>query len=745
MNAVFAWLRRLWPRGALLGIVALVVPILSGAILAHQVRTPFIGLYVDDPVIVDVLMGGSAQRAGLRSGDVIRTVDGVPHAEWSPQYVGQVCYFEVLRAGQSLMVEVSVFSMLRANRLSTDSALLAAGLFWGVGLLLLWRTRDAWPVQLLFLLYQAMAVMLLPGLAYPRFWLPPRWMLVVEYIGLHLTAPLLLHYTLTYPVELGAPRLRRWGLGLLYGLAGLSMADAARRAVPWTGWAMGVALAETVAAIGVIAWVYFRRATPDMRRRLRLVVAGFIVGLTPPLVGYMLPTVLMGYSPDVPRWAISLCLTLIPLTALYATVRHNLFGIDRLLNRALVYGSLSAGTLALYTGLLLALDYFAPGNAMGHALVIGGLTLPLGLVFDGVRTRVQRGVDVLFYGGWYDYPGVVERVSVALSRSLEWETLADILTVQTPALMQLRSGELQVDEQATPPLDPALQPQLRFPLYFEGQMHGVWVIGPRRDGQNFSTTDRRILQTLVHQAEIAVGNMLLVSALRRQLEEILGSRELLTRIGHEMLRTREAERARLSRELHDSPIQTLIGLNMQLGMLPASTAAPFQEIRAEIKGLIAELRAVCADLHPQMLDTVGLGAALRVLAEEWAAQHAIVVDIATPPDAVLRTLPGEVAINLYRIAQEALTNIARHAAAQRVVLNLQWDAGCLRLRVQDDGPGFAPATLPQLAADGHLGLAGMQERAALIGAQWMLDSAPGRGTTIAVVWQSPPNSPKPQV
>ncbi len=736
-----AVLRRVWPR-LLLGMIAWIVPALSGAIVAHQVRTPMLGLYVDGNEIVQVMAGGSAHRAGLRAGDVIHTVDGVPYAEWDPQFVGQECVFELVRAGQPLTIPLAVRSMAAANLPQWASAVLTALLFWGVGLLLLWRTRGAWPAQVLFLLYQAIAVMLLPGLAYPRFLLPPRWMLVVEYVGLHLTPPLLLHYTLTFPVTLGASRARRRGWGLLYTLAGLSMVDAARRAVPWTSWMMGLALVEAAAAIGATAWVYFRRATPDIRRRLRLIVAGLLLGLTPPLVGYVLPTVLMGYSPDIPRWLISLCLALIPLTMFYATVRHNLFGIDRLLNRALVYGSLSVGTLALYTGLLLALDHFAPGNAVGHAVVIAGLTLPLGLVFDSLRARVQRGVDVLFYRGWYDYPGVVEKVSAALSRSLEWETLADILTVQMPGLMQLRGGALQVDEQATPPLDPALQPQLRFPLYFEGQMHGVWVIGPRRDGQNFSTADQRILQTVAHQAEIAVGNMLLVEALRRQLDEILASRETLTRIGREMLRMRETERARLSRELHDGPIQTLIGLNMQLGMLPSATVAPFQEIRAEIKGLIAELRAVCADLRPPMLDTVGLGAALRVLGEEWAVQHTVGVDIETPPDVELRTLPGEVTINLYRIVQEALANVARHAAAQRVALSLQWDAGYLRLRVQDDGQGFAPETLPQLAAAGHLGLAGMQERAALIGAQWMLDSAPDRGTTVAVMWMRPAEGDK---
>ena len=89
-----------------------------------------------------------------------------------------------------------------------------------------------------------------------------------------------------------------------------------------------------------------------------------------------------------------------------------------------------------------------------------------------------------------------------------------------------------------------------------------------------------------------------------------------------------------------------------------------QGIRVEVRGLLNELRQVCTELRPPMLDTLGLGAALRALAEDWSGQHGVALQLDLPPDATLRSLPEEVALNLYRVAQEALSNVARHAEAQ---------------------------------------------------------------------------------
>ena len=260
----------------------------------------------------------------------------------------------------------------------------------------------------------------------------------------------------------------------------------------------------------------------------------------------------------------------------------------------------------------------------------------------------------------------------------------------------------------------------------------------RRDGEEFTAPDRRILKTLADQAEVALNNVLLVETLRRQLGEI---RE----VQHRLLRSREEERARLARDLHDGPIQLLVGLNMQLGLLLAATgketlsaSEELQAMRAEVRRLLAELRQVCAELRPPMLDTLGLGAALRALAEEWSEQSGVPITLDLPPDHTLRALPGEVTVNLYRVAQESLSNVARHAAARQVALSLVWEADRLTLTVRDDGRGFVlPEVLHDLTAQEHFGLMGMQERVALIGGRLMIESAPGQGTTVRVTYQTP--------
>jgi len=696
-------------------------------------------------------------------------VNGEPFDAGYDRQPGKTYVLEIERpsapaGGQRLALTIQASTMLWVHRWQVLSAILVALAFWGTSTLLLWRRRHAGPpldVRLLFLSFQATALALLPVLAFPRFQLPPPWMVIVEYGGLFLAAPLFLHYHITFPVRLGAGRRRRRALGALYGLGLLAAAVSLPRPEPWTSPAVFYIFAVAALALGIIGFVYVRRASPEDRRRLRVVIAGTFLGLAPPLLGFVLPTFVVGYTPDVPRWLVSLFLGIVPISYLYATAHHNLFGIDRLLNRTLIYAILSLGLFVLYVGPLALLFRYLPGAvseaALAQALLVTLVTLLVGLTFDRLRTLVQKWVDTLFYGGWYDYPGVVETVSDALARSLEREQLAHVLGCQVPRLMQLAGAQLVIGERDASPtcapgdesdvgeVAPAAAPgpvrSLSFPLTFDGQVRGRWIVGPRRDGEDFSPADRRILHTLARQAELTLNKVLLVERLRRRVDEIRA-------VQQQLLRSREEERARLARDLHDGPIQALVGLNLALGLLTdawddgaaraGSTAEAMGAMRAEVRGLLAELRLVCAELRPPMLDTLGLGAAVRALVEEWSAQHGVAVDLDLPADAAVRSLPEDVAVNLYRVVQEALANVARHAAAHRVTVCLTRQNPGLTLTVRDDGQGFCvPDDLHRLVAQGHFGLVGLGERVELIGGRWVVESAPGKGTLLLLVWPKP--------
>jgi len=753
-----------WLWRCFFALLALVVPALVGYDVYFQWRTPALDLGFDrrTGLVYEVSQGTPADWAGLLAGDVILSVDGIPLSEWDAPAVGNYAV-QIERDGQRLVLELPVLPLARVHLLSLVSAAAVALIFWGIGTLLLLRRFQQQEVRLLFLLAQTFAILLLFPLAHPHPSVLPIWAIDLSNACFYLAAPLLLHYYLTFPVPLGTPRQRRRGLTVIYGLALISVAFWLSGA-PLARLGAIYAILEVAAAVVVLVYVYLRRATPDGRRRLRLVVFGSVIAASVPIFFYILPFMTEA-SYGIPEWLTALFLVIVPLSYLYATARHNLFGIDRLLNRALVYALLALGILLLYIGPFLLIYRFLPGDPLAQIIVVAGLMLLVGLAFNWSRTQVQRLVDRLFYGGWYDYPGVVETVSAALARTLDREQLADVLTRQLPELMQLRPGRLWIGEQNQLPSHPVTQ----FPLTFQGQVRGLWSVEPRCDGEDFAASDRRILETLADQAEISLSNVLLVEMLRRQLDQIRASREMLGLAQHQLLRSREEERARLARELHDGPIQSLVAMNLQLslllsqpsppaplptlreGRLPSSSqdweregkgegdSSPAQArkaMRAEVRYLLADLRRACAELRPPILDALGLVPALRVLAKDWSLQSDVPVCLDLLSDDALSPLPEEVEVNLYRVVQEALTNVARHAAARQVTIRLVEDeeASRLTLTIQDDGRGFVvPADAHDLTAQDHFGLVSMQERVNLIGGEWTIESAPGQGTTARVV------------
>lgn len=737
-------------RRALFALLAIAVPLMVGYEVYFQASTGALDFALDGRtgLALEVPRDSTANYSGIMAGDIILTVDGVPFTQWHDWQIG-THDAEIERDGLLLTRDLLVLPLVKVNLFPLVSAAIVAMAFWGVSLLLLLRRFGQKEIRHVFIIGQTIAITLLFPMAHPGTRSAPPWSIPLSVTCLSLSASLILHYYLTFPVTLGASRQRRWGLGALYGLALASSAGWLSGA--FGGRQIGILYTSVVimAALAVMSYVYLRRAAPGDRRRLRVVVlSAFLAGL-PAVLFYLLPEI-VGHPYQVSIGVAGLFTIIAPLGYLYATVHHNLFGIDRLLNRTLVYAILSLGILVLYLGPFLLIYRFAPGDTLAQVMLAAALTLLVGLGFDWTRTRVQRLADRLFYGGWYDYPGVVETISDALARSIERGQLTKVLALQVPALMQLRTGHLWIGAPGQSPDPPSSDlpfsnPALQFSLAFQNQTRAVWTVEPRRDGDDLSDADRRILKTLARQAETALGNVLLVETLRRQLEEIRASRETLAQAQRQLLHSREEERARLARDLHDGPIQALVGLNLQTGLMLSQwdrlTTSPalvevIKDVRAQVRDLLSDLREVCAELRPPMLDMLGLGAALRALTEDWSAQHDISIHFDLLPDATLRMLPEDAAVNLYRVVQEALTNIARHAGASQVNISLTWKAGGLVLTVQDDGRGFVlPQNSGDLAAQGHFGLVGMQERVNLIGGQLVVESAPGQGTSVRVIWE----------
>lgn len=214
----------------------------------------------------------------------------------------------------------------------------------------------------------------------------------------------------------------------------------------------------------------------------------------------------------------------------------------------------------------------------------------------------------------------------------------------------------------------------------------------------------------------------------RSLEQLRAADRDRRRLLERLVHAQEEERHRIARDIHDEPVQVLVALSLRLDMLAGTTRDPellaaLSEAQRTARATIASLRNLTFELHPPMLDREGLAGALRVqleqMRQEMGTQFTLESEVAEPPSPVTSAIA-------YRIAQEALTNIRKHACAQHVTVGVRGDEHTLVVRISDDGRGFHGRP----DAPGHLGLVSMRERAEMAGGWFRLESDDGRGTAV---------------
>jgi len=229
-----------------------------------------------------------------------------------------------------------------------------------------------------------------------------------------------------------------------------------------------------------------------------------------------------------------------------------------------------------------------------------------------------------------------------------------------------------------------------------------------------------------------------ISGRKRAERGLERSREELRALAARLHSVREEERVRISRDIHDHLGQMLTVLQMSLSLLTGSVrgaggldreaiAAQLQSMQDLVASLLSDVRRIVTELRPEVLDTLGLAAALEWQAAEFCRRTGIECSVALPGGAV--QADAERATVLFRIFQEALSNVARHSGARRVQIELRRDGAFLEMRVADDGRGITQA---EERASGSLGLLGMRERAAMLGGSTVISGAAGNGTTVTV-------------
>jgi signal transduction histidine kinase len=491
-------------------------------------------------------------------------------------------------------------------------------------------------------------------------------------------------------------------------------------------WLALLVVAGLVIGIGAQIYRYVRVSVRVQRQQTKWVVFGTAAAIIGQVIGILIApspaqTGRQALLADLAGITIVNCsFLLIPLAIGIAILRYRLWDIDIIINHTLVYGALTAIVAGLYVLVVGALGALVQsrGNLL-ISLIATGLVAAL---FQPLRDYLQRAVNRLLYGDRDDPYAVLSRLGKRLETALApdavlptiVETVKEALKLPYAAIL-LRQGE---EFRTMAESGRSVGEPVRLPLVYQSETVGRLLLAPRAPGETFSPLEWQLLDDLARQAGIAVHAVRLTADLQHSRERLVTARE--------------EERRRLRRDLHDGLGPQLAALTLKLETArnrlthdPLADAL-LADITERTQAAVADIRRLVYALRPPTLDEFGLVAALR----EGAAQHGLpeenTVSITVDAPEHLPPLPAAVEVAAYRIAQEALTNVVRHAAARSCVLRLTLDEprGLLWLEIQDDGCG-----LPTMRRSG-VGLQSMRERAEELGGSCEIESVPGAGTRV---------------
>ncbi|WP_157518590.1 sensor histidine kinase [Herbidospora mongoliensis] len=442
--------------------------------------------------------------------------------------------------------------------------------------------------------------------------------------------------------------------------------------------------------------VRIRGADPEVRRAVAWPALTFAV--------YVVLLVIdnPGHWPFLTVWT-----ALIPVSIMFSVLRHGLFGIDNVLSRTVVVAGTIAGVSAVYfgTGAVFSL-------LMSEYDIVAGLAAALfaGVFYQPLRRLLQRGMDRLLYGPVGDPRMLTARLVEEVRNADPSEALAavvdvvrDGLAVDGVAVEVVNGLHVSSGQVGDGPKE--------HPLVWHGEPVGRLLLGRPGSRRFGAAHDERVIAALLPYVADVAHAVRMASDLQRSRERILAARE--------------EERRRLRRDLHDGLGQTLGAMAMTLNMArltikgsPGTADHLLRDLRTGMDAVAGDIRELVYGLRPPALDDLGLIEAIRTLATETLdpGTHISV-------DGPAADLPAAVEVAAYRIAQEALTNVRKHAHARRVSILLTLDDGLLTVRIADDGIG-----LPEVRRAG-VGTSSMRERAAELGGSCAI-TAPDTGGTV---------------
>lgn len=607
--------------------------------------------------------------------------------------------------------------------------LLSGAVFFGTALWLAWRKgRDA--TVLLFsadLLLLGLFFTLNFDVATLRFpTLISRWLPNPAGVSMLLVVGAMLTLVYLFPDGAIQPRRLRWLQGTaaanavawtaLFGFSGLARAVEAHipvlRDADENGWYWFVGSLAAALAVGLVGQIgrYVWVSSAEQRQQTKWALIGLFALLATPFGAFVLMA-LLGVDDQPVGYFVQLHLDFIiavlPLTIAGSMLRYRLWDVDPILSRTLVYGSLSAIVITLYVLVVGGLGQLLRGDNDWLPVITTGV---VALAFNPLREWLQRRVNRLLYGEQDDPVQLLAQLGARLEATADAAALLPTLVQTTATALKLPYVAVQLDGAEPAAAYGAPGGWLEtWPLLYQGAGIGRLQVARRAPSEPFTPREQRLLATIAQQAGAAAHAARLSADLRQSRQRIVIARE--------------EERRRLRRDLHDGLGPQLATLALQIDAArnvlasdPHSAESLLRDLKMGAQNAIAEIRRVVHDLRPPALDQLGLAEAIRQHAA--AVQHnGLTVSVETPD--ALPPLPAAVEVAAYRMAVEALTNVARHAHATRATVHLHLADGALRLEIRDNGVGLPADYRP------GVGVTSMRERSAELGGALDLRSANG--------------------
>jgi len=757
---------------------------------AFQTRLPYDGLDWT-PITGEVLLvDPEGPAAGsIFVGDEILSVQGVPGAQATHLYsrfqTGEHVRLLVRRSDGVREVTLVMASASPQRLLLRLGPLLVALAFLVIGSVVLGFGGTRRQARLFFLYALVGASVLASGSLSTK---GPLWTSALFNILLAVAGPVSVHLHLHFPEDRGATRWRS-PLALLYGVAVLlslpfviagptAIQASALNATFFAAGRLYLGL-NLLLVVLLLVRSYRQAGTVQARQKIRLVALGGSLAFLLVLALIVGPDVLI-LRAFVPYELGLFFLIILPLAYGYAILRHRLIQLEGFVSRGAAYTLVFVALLGIYLVLTSLVSRWLPSRwlqqpvvNMLQVLILAGLAVP-------IYRRIQSLVDWVFYGGWYDYRSAVERITAGLGGLKDAEALAERITERLRSVLRLDGAYLFVlfqgdalalqparDGRAKPMPDPLpafpaqgflaeylrqqpdpvsteearanlaeapltkaeratlefLHQSLLVPVTDSKQLLGLLALGQRQGGERFSAEDHGILRIVARHAAAAIENIQLLRELRMHAAEV-------EKLHRQLLHAREDERKLLARELHDEAIQALVGLNYRLAQMEDGAAGDMQ---AEVRQIVEDLRGMIRTLRPPALDNFGLVTAIRSHVRELgeAGGETLRIDLRVEGDTE-RWLPEDIQLCLYRVMQEALINVEKHASARHVQVTLDIQPKEVMLEILDDGRGFRlPQHLGSLLEQDHFGLVGLRERLELVRGSLQIFSSPGEGTRLA--------------